>query len=103
MFAITRKVDELIQIGGDMVVGPTDIDAKIVRLLARGRIIGGPDDGASFTKTAELGINGEMRLGEHVIVSVVDIRGDAVRLGIQVPKHVEVSRKENARQDRGEA
>ncbi len=103
MFAITRKVDELIQIGGDIVVGPTDIDAKVVRLLARGRTMGGADDGASFTKVAELAINGEMRLGEHVVISVIDIRGDAVRLGVQVPKHVEVTRKESAPQDRGEA
>jgi sRNA-binding carbon storage regulator CsrA len=98
MLAITRKVDQWVQIGQSIAVAPTDIDAKSVRLIARGRVIGGADDGAAFERTAELGVGGEMRLGEHVVVSVLDIRGDEVRLGVQSPKHVRVDRKERADQ-----
>ena len=96
MLAITRRVDQWVQIGQSISVSPTDIDEKSVRLIARGRIIGGPEDGAAFEKTAEVGVGGEMRLGEHVVVSVLAISGDEVRLGIQSPKHVRVDRKERA-------
>ena len=96
MLAITRRVDQWVQIGQSISVAPTDIDDKNVRLIARGRVIGGAEDGAAFEKTAELAVGGEMRLGEHVIVSVLAIGSDEVRLGVQSPKHVRVGRKERA-------
>ncbi|MCA9053954.1 MAG: carbon storage regulator CsrA [Planctomycetaceae bacterium] len=33
-------------------------------------------------------------IGDDVIVTIVDIRGDKVRLGIQAPSHVTVHRQE---------
>jgi carbon storage regulator len=33
-------------------------------------------------------------IGENVVVTIVDIRGDKVRLGIQAPKEVPVHRQE---------
>jgi sRNA-binding carbon storage regulator CsrA len=98
MLAITRKVDQWVQIGQSIAVAPTDIDAKAVRLIARGRVLGGAEDGAAFEKTAEIALGGEMRLGEHVVVSVLAINGEEVRLGVQSPKHVRVHRKERADQ-----
>jgi sRNA-binding carbon storage regulator CsrA len=98
MLAITRKVDQWVQIGQSIAVAPTDIDEKTVRLIARGRVIGGAEDGAAFERTAELSVGGEMRLGEHVVVAVLAIAGDEVRLGVQSPKHVRVGRKERADQ-----
>jgi sRNA-binding carbon storage regulator CsrA len=98
MLAITRKVDQWVQIGQSIAVAPTDIDAKAVRLIARGRVIGGAEDGAAFEKAAEVAVGGEMRLGEHVVVSVLAVSGDEVRLGVQSPKHVRVDRKERADQ-----
>jgi sRNA-binding carbon storage regulator CsrA len=82
MVVFSRKVDQWLQIGSTMLVGPTDIDKTGVRLLAKGRMIGGAEDGATFERVTELGKGGEMRLGPHVIVTIVDIRGDAVRLGL---------------------
>ena len=58
--------------------------------------VGGPDDGAAFEKAAEVAVGGEMRLGDHVVVSVLAVHGDEVRLGVQSPKHVRVERKERA-------
>ena len=98
MLAITRRVDQWVQIGESIAVAPTDIDAKTVRLIARGRVLGGAEDGAAFEKTAEVAVGGEMRLGEQVTVSVLAIHGDEVRLGVQSPKHVRVGRKERADQ-----
>jgi sRNA-binding carbon storage regulator CsrA len=98
MLAITRKVDQWVQIGSSISVSPTDIDPHAVRLIARGRVLGGASDGEPFEKVADLAVGGEMRLGDHVVVSVLAIHDDEVRLGVQSPKHVRVDRKERADQ-----
>lgn len=36
----------------------------------------------------------DIRIGEHIIVRVVEIRGDQVRIGVEAPKTVEVHRQE---------
>lgn len=38
--------------------------------------------------------NEQIVIGEHIVVTVVDIRGDKVRLGIEAPKEVPVHRRE---------
>lgn len=35
-----------------------------------------------------------IRIGDEIIVSVAEIRGDKVRLGVQAPPHVIVNREE---------
>ncbi len=39
-------------------------------------------------------INGRILIGDDVVITVVDIRGDKVRLGIAAPPHVRVDREE---------
>ena len=102
MLVISRKVDEWIQGGDDVLVGPTDIDAGGVRLLAHGRMLGGAEDGATFKKTQEVPLGGEMWIGPHVVVTVLHIAAAATggalvaRLGVNRPKHLRVFRKEVA-------
>ncbi len=38
--------------------------------------------------------NEQIVIGEHIVVTVVEIRGDKVRLGIEAPKEVPVHRRE---------
>ena len=90
MIIIDRRVDQFVQIGGDTFVGPTDIDRAGVRLIARGRTLGGVDDGSPFHRAVDLGLNGELRLGPHLVVTVVDLLGEEVRLGVQAPENVPV-------------
>ena len=106
MLVISRKVDEWIQVGDDVFVGPTDIDAGGVRLLAHGRMLGGADDGATFKKTQEVALGGEMWIGPQVVVTVLHIApapavpgapaAYVARLGVNRPKHLRVFRKEVA-------
>lgn len=39
-------------------------------------------------------LNESIVIGDDIVVSIVDIRGDKVRLGIQAPMHVPVYRRE---------
>jgi carbon storage regulator CsrA len=94
MLIISREVDQWIQIGDGMFVAPTDIDETGVRLIARGRMIGGEEDGATFTKAADLAVGGELRLGPTIIVTVAGVNGNKVRLAVQAPLHIGVHRKE---------
>lgn len=91
---LTQQVDEWVVIGESMLVAPTDIDAAGVRLVARGVMIGGPDDGARFLRTVELAIGSSFELGPMVTVTLVDVRGEKARLAFILPAHVSVHRKE---------
>ncbi len=78
-------VDQRLHIGVSMLVSPTDIDVKTVRLHARGVMIGGPDDGATFDKAQDLARGGQFPIGPHIVLTVLDLVGDAVRLGVLAP------------------
>lgn len=94
MNLFTRGIDQYLRIGDDITVGPTDIDAKAVRLIARGRTLGGPEDGATFESTYELRRGQSAWIGPMVQIAVVEIEGDVVRLGVNCPPHLPVERKE---------
>ena len=38
-------------------------------------------------------MNEAIVIGENIVVTVIDIRGDKIRLGIEAPKHVSVHRR----------
>lgn len=95
MHVQTLKVDQRIVIGDSMEIWPTDVDPDLVRLMAEGEMLGGPEDGLKIRKALDLGINGEMRLGNSLFVTVLDIRGDKCRIAIQAPSHVPVRLKED--------
>lgn len=101
MTVFTRQIDQWIAIGDDIRVSPTDVDAQGIRLIARGRILGGPHDGEPFNTAHELSAGQSCHFGPHVAVTVVEIRGQTVRLGVLAPAHVPVYRKEQVDQLRG--
>jgi carbon storage regulator len=39
-------------------------------------------------------MNESIVIGENIVVTVIDIRGDKIRLGIEAPRHVSVHRRE---------
>jgi carbon storage regulator len=94
MIVLTRQVDQWIVIGSDIRVSPTDIDAQGVRLVARGRVMGGPDDGAAFHSVHELTVGQSCHLGPHVAITLVKVDNGVVRLGVLAPAHIAVHRKE---------
>ena len=94
MTIISRQLDQWILIGDDIRVSPTDIDPLGVRLIAKGRTLGGPNDGERFESVHELTVGQSCHLGPHVAVTVLEVRGDVVRLGVLSPAHVEVNRKD---------
>jgi sRNA-binding carbon storage regulator CsrA len=94
MHMITRHQDEAILIGDRMIVTVTDVDKTGIRMMIEGELIGGPDDGLLIHEARELGIGGEVRLGELVTLSLANIRGTGARIGVVAPAHVAIRRKE---------
>ena len=47
-----------------------------------------------LTRRPELGDQSKIRIGDDIELTVVEVRGDQVRLGIEDPKHVSIHRKE---------
>ena len=96
MIVVSRKVDEWVQIGSDLLLSPTDIDARIVRVIVRGRMIGGPEDGTTFEAAHEMSRGQTFEIGLFIHVTLVEIRVPVVRLGFDVPRHLPVHTKEHA-------
>ena len=101
MVTVTRGVDQWVLIGQDIFVGPTDIDEKAVRILARGRMLGGPNDGGTFQQVHELIRGQTFPIGPCIVVSVLEINGTQVRLGVNAPRHLGVCRKEAIQKAKG--
>ena len=40
--------------------------------------------------------NQSIRIGDDIVVTIVDIRGDKIRLGVNAPRHLPVHREEVA-------
>lgn len=95
MFVFTRGVDEWLVIGDDIFVAPTDIDEKSVRLIAKGRMLGGPNDGGTFQSAHELSKGQSFPIGPMIQVTLVEVRGGMVRIGINAPPHLALHRKES--------
>ncbi len=96
MIVVPRRVDEWVQVGTGLLLSPTDVDAKIVRIIVRGRMIGGPSDGLPFDAVHEMSRGQTFAIGPFIHVTAVDIRAPEVRLGFDVPRHLPVHTKERA-------
>jgi hypothetical protein len=84
------KVDQFLSIGRDIRISPTDIDSKGIRLIAHGRVMGGPNDGAAFEDVHEMAIGSSVHLSPHVVVTLVEVRGRIARLDVFAPANVAV-------------
>ncbi len=91
MTRLTCKVDQLVAIGREIVVVPTDIDVRIVRLLARGRQFGGPNDGASFESIHELSRGQSISVGQNIAIMLIDIAAKEATIGVLAPKGIAVA------------
>jgi sRNA-binding carbon storage regulator CsrA len=98
MVKLLRKVDQWLLIGRGIELSPTDIDSTGVRLIARGRTLGGPDDGTPFDRSLELSVGHSTHFGPHVVVTLLEVRKDAVKFGVLAPANVPVLTREQAKQ-----
>ena len=64
--------------------------------LARYRSIQSTTEGLMLVlaRRAELGDQSKIRIGDDIELTVVEVRGDQVRIGVDAPKNVSVHRKE---------
>jgi carbon storage regulator CsrA len=94
MLVTSRRIDQTLLIGSDIQVTPTDIDPDLVRIIVRGTMLGGPNDGGCFQGVHELSRGQSFWIGSMIQVAVVEIRSDEVRLGVNAPNRLSVQRQE---------
>jgi hypothetical protein len=96
---LNRQVDEWIVIGERLRLAPTDIDSGGARIIVRGELIGGADDGAPIDRSYELAIGSSLRLGALVNITLMKTILQSplpprAQFGIQVPPKLIVQQKE---------
>ena len=47
-----------------------------------------------LTRRAELGDQSKISIGDEIELTVIEVRGDQVRLGVEAPRYVSIHRKE---------
>jgi carbon storage regulator len=100
MLVLSRQVGQTIMIGDDIFVTVDEVfsDAARIRVCASAGIIEPLTDNVleKRTNTATMLLHRDMliRLGPDVTLTVVGLRGDKVRVGIQNPPDMPVHRKE---------
>lgn len=85
--------DQWIAIGQGLAFAITDIDPEGVRVLLRGQIIGGPDDGERVDRAMEIAVGSEARVG-IVTLTLIDTKetktGGTAKLGVFCPPHMAI-------------
>jgi carbon storage regulator CsrA len=94
MLVVQRNVNEWMQLGDDVLVGPTEIGAERVRLVVRGHVFGPSEDGTMVMHSTELGIGESVSVAPGAWVTVMALFPQKVRLGFDVPETMSVHRKE---------
>lgn len=102
MTILSRQVDEWIVIGEKLTLSPTDIDDGGVRVIVRGELMGGLEDGLSVDRPHELAVGSSLPLGSLVSVTLMKVEHPAAPqplravFGIHAPPNVTIHRKELA-------
>lgn len=85
--------DQWTAVGQSMTFAVTDIDAAGVRVLLRGQIIGGPEDGAALDRATEIAVGSEARIG-LVTIALIDTKngpaGGSAKVGVFCPPHLAI-------------
>ncbi len=105
MILLKRQIDRVMMIGRDVLVWATDIDIRGARVIAEGRILGGPNDGDRFHTVHELKKGQSFVVGDCVTITLMDLYPDdqEVCFGVLCPRHLPVMRQEVFEQLKREA
>ena len=90
--------DQWTAVGESLTFSITDIDPAGVRVVLRGQIIGGPDDGGPIHKAVEIGVGSEARIG-LVTLALIDTKpakresdplAASAKIGVYCPPHLAI-------------
>jgi sRNA-binding carbon storage regulator CsrA len=87
---IIIKPDQTLHIGDKLTAALTDIDTDGVRLMIRGELLGGPDDGAWVYEPRELALHNTMSLGTLVTLMLVSTNTQQAMLHVIAPPGMSV-------------
>lgn len=89
MLVLSRQVDEAVMIGDTIAVTVVSINPDGATLHVRYR-----DENQRLEQKLALEIDDRLEITDDIYVSVLDIRGDKIRLAVVAPKSMAVHRKE---------
>ena len=93
MQTLRLQPDQWTAVGQSLAFAVTDIDPAGIRVLLRGQVIGGPDDGAPIDRAIEIRIGSEARVG-IVTLALIDTKHtptlDTAKIGIFCPPHLAI-------------
>jgi sRNA-binding carbon storage regulator CsrA len=88
--SVVAAPDQTIAVGGAVTITPTDVDPAGVRVLVRGELLGGPDDGLRINEPREMRIGGVLQLGTQITVTLAAVAGPRARFLVIAPPHMSV-------------
>ena len=88
--SVVAAVDQVITIGLSVTMMPTDVDPAGVRLLVRGELVGGADDGLRIDEAREMRVGSAVHLGTLVTITLANVSGPRARFVVNAPPHMAV-------------
>jgi len=87
---VVIKLDQTIHLGDKLTLALTDIDPDGIRIVVRGELLGGPDDGAWVYEPKELALHNTLSLGTLVTVMLFSTNTEQAMLHVIAPPGVSV-------------
>ncbi|MBC7782302.1 MAG: carbon storage regulator [Burkholderiales bacterium] len=87
---IAAAADQTIRIGKKLSLQVTDVDAGGVRVLARGELLGGAEDGKIINEAREIGPGSNLALGTQITITLVRVAGTLAHLSVVRPGHLRI-------------
>lgn len=93
MHTVKSRPDQWTAIGEALAFAPTDIDSGGVRIMVRGEVVGGPEDGGRIDRAFEIATGRSVAIG-LVTIGVISVTIRTAKFGVIVPPHIAVVTKE---------
>ncbi|MDB5328482.1 MAG: hypothetical protein JWM57_4051 [Phycisphaerales bacterium] len=98
MQTLRIQPDQWTAVGDSLRFAITDIDPAGIRVVLRGQIIGGPEDGGPIHKACEIGVGSEAKIG-LVTIALIDTKPakrdsdphlSTAKVGVYCPPHLAI-------------
>ncbi len=87
---ITAAENQFIRIGQHLSIEVTDVDASGIRVVIKGELVGGPEDGRIVNEAREVAINSDLAIGTLITITLMRVAGTLSHLSVVRPPHMKI-------------